>query len=391
MDPFQTCERLLSHVKCSNLNFSLSESPFSVSLSIRKSFVKDKHGFDRRSQSFSGIHQVDEKPILEKENKHLKSLVTQQEHEKEAFEHTIHELGQKLEKAKAELIEIMSEKDTLEKGKNITETELDKKNCELADTAEFATNLKNENKVLHREIKNMSQVIDIKGKEIIKLKLKNETQSESCDRIEIEVETFTKNKIQTEKENQLQQSILPQTKPPKVSSFSLPCTTLNTISTDLSPGPSTGSTQDIIEHAEDTQYNIETNNNFECLAEPEIEASKDRKPNVPVVDCKLAKIDKIDYDNYTEALLDFFENFRETSTETPKYVVIAGKMMKNKHNVFHMDLKDIRKFNHNLGGFLAAHHRNIESDVTKLIEKFIKDQDLGVLCHGLYFYIKGCK
>ena len=343
MDPFQTCERLLSHVKCSNLNFSLSESPFSVSLSIRKSFVKDKNGVDRRSQSFSGTHQVDEKLILEKENNCLKSLVTQQDHEKEGFEHTIHELGLKLEKAKAELTEIMSEKDTLEKGRKVTDTELDKKNCELAETVEFATKLKIENKVLQKEIKDMSQVIDIKGKEIVKLKSKNETQSE-------------RNKIRAEKKNQLQQSILPQTKPSKVS---LPSTTLNTISTDLSL--STGSIQDIIEHVEDTKYNIETNNNFECLAEPKIEASKERKPNVPAVDCKLAKID---YNNYTEALTDFFENFRETSTEAPKYVVIARKMMKNKYNMFHMDLKDIRKFNHNLGGFLVAHHRNIESDQT---------------------------
>ena len=138
---------------------------------------------------------------------------------------------------------------------------------------------------------------------------------------------------------------------------------------------------------EDTIYNIETNNNFECLAEPRIDASE-KCPNDPAVNFNLAKIS---LNNYSEALVDFLQNFREISTEPPKYVLIARKMMRNKYNMFHMDLKDIRKFNHNLGGFVAANHRKLESEITQLIDKFIQDQELGVLCHGLYFNIKGCK
>ena len=49
MDANQTCEILLSHVKKSNLNFSLRESPFSVSLTIKKTFVKDKNGVSHAS------------------------------------------------------------------------------------------------------------------------------------------------------------------------------------------------------------------------------------------------------------------------------------------------------------------------------------------------------
>ena len=49
MDANQTCEILLSLVKKSNLNFSLSESPFSVSLTIKKTFIKDKNGVSRAS------------------------------------------------------------------------------------------------------------------------------------------------------------------------------------------------------------------------------------------------------------------------------------------------------------------------------------------------------
>ena len=38
----QTCEFLLSSLKKSNLNFQLSESPFSVSIQIRKIVIRDQ-------------------------------------------------------------------------------------------------------------------------------------------------------------------------------------------------------------------------------------------------------------------------------------------------------------------------------------------------------------
>ena len=53
MDPVRTCDVLLSYLKLSNLNFHLTESPFSASIEIRKTFVKDKNGF-YRTRAFSG-------------------------------------------------------------------------------------------------------------------------------------------------------------------------------------------------------------------------------------------------------------------------------------------------------------------------------------------------
>ena len=49
MDANQTCDILINLVKKSNLNFSLSESPFSVSVTIKKTFIKDKNGVSRVS------------------------------------------------------------------------------------------------------------------------------------------------------------------------------------------------------------------------------------------------------------------------------------------------------------------------------------------------------
>ena len=50
MDANQTSDYLLSLVKISNLNFNLSESPFSLTLNIKKSFIKNQDGSLRSSK-----------------------------------------------------------------------------------------------------------------------------------------------------------------------------------------------------------------------------------------------------------------------------------------------------------------------------------------------------
>ena len=47
MDPSEICEELLSFVRRSNLNFSISESPFGVSIKIKKTYFKDLNGVER--------------------------------------------------------------------------------------------------------------------------------------------------------------------------------------------------------------------------------------------------------------------------------------------------------------------------------------------------------
>ena len=56
MDPSQTCELLLSSLKQSNLNFQLVESPFSVSIQIRKTFIRDQSGAARSSGIASNLN-----------------------------------------------------------------------------------------------------------------------------------------------------------------------------------------------------------------------------------------------------------------------------------------------------------------------------------------------
>ena len=49
MDANETSVTLLNIIRKSNLNFSIVESPFSLSITIKKSFIKNKNGSPRSS------------------------------------------------------------------------------------------------------------------------------------------------------------------------------------------------------------------------------------------------------------------------------------------------------------------------------------------------------
>jgi hypothetical protein len=55
MDLNLICEKLLCQLKTSGLNYSLTESPFSVNITLRKSFVKNKSGTTNFPQASSPV------------------------------------------------------------------------------------------------------------------------------------------------------------------------------------------------------------------------------------------------------------------------------------------------------------------------------------------------
>ena len=61
MDANQTSELLLNIIRKSNLNFNIQESPFSITVTLRKSFIKEKNGSFR----CSGLETL--KPSMQKE------------------------------------------------------------------------------------------------------------------------------------------------------------------------------------------------------------------------------------------------------------------------------------------------------------------------------------
>ena len=60
-------------------------------------------------------------------------------------------------------------------------------------------------------------------------------------------------------------------------------------------------------------------------------------------------------------------------------------MMKKDYNMFHVLLKNLRKFDPKLGGFLAAQSRYDSSEITELVKNYIEDLGLGVQTHGLHY------
>ena len=94
MDPNKTSELLLSLIRKSQLNFVIEESPYSVSINLRKTFI----------QSRSGNPIICEESLEEFiENKHLKDALEKSESEQESFRKATHDISIKLEKAKKEL------------------------------------------------------------------------------------------------------------------------------------------------------------------------------------------------------------------------------------------------------------------------------------------------
>ena len=91
----QSCDRILNNVRCSNLNFSLNETPFSIYITIRKSLTKVHHVanpqvlFDA-SQAALGYNltrtTVVENDALKKEVKELKKNLEDSEDVVKCFE-----------------------------------------------------------------------------------------------------------------------------------------------------------------------------------------------------------------------------------------------------------------------------------------------------------------
>ena len=167
MDASQTSDLLITYVKKSNLNFSLNESPFAFSISIKKTFIKDKDGKPRNSQlaEFEQQH-----PWIQDQNKYLQAVAGDLESDQEAFKHTISDLGMKLQKSKTEIADLMAEVNCAVKAKEFTESQLVIKNHDFNElNAEFLK-VKNEKKEL---VKN----VDTVQKEVIALRKQLEAKS----------------------------------------------------------------------------------------------------------------------------------------------------------------------------------------------------------------------
>ena len=93
--PSEICENIIHHVKTSNLNYILSETPFSVNISLKKWFQKNNR-IANFSKSNSEHMNMTEFKILRDANDDLKIKAEQAENESERLRETVAILTQKL-------------------------------------------------------------------------------------------------------------------------------------------------------------------------------------------------------------------------------------------------------------------------------------------------------
>ena len=215
MDPFEASEIVLSQIKNSNLNFKIQESPFSIHVSIKKSFITSKNGdplhFNRHFEDLSEAASQNKK--LLKENENLKDALEENKTELEEMNTVVHELGLKLEKAKVELNEQMSKTNACEKAKLESDAELSEKESEIASIKHRNITIEAEKKKLKNDMKAVSKTIKNHENEIKDLKIINVNLEEKFGERKSEISTLkVENNIFKQKIEQLTQKVPSSTK-----------------------------------------------------------------------------------------------------------------------------------------------------------------------------------
>ena len=184
----QVCENLLLQVKNSQLNFHLSETPYSINLSLRKRFLKES----TRSKALDLSLAIPD-AALYKENETLKTLLEEKETEIEAFKGTINIIENKVEHAEAEVLTHFKELQNLKK-------KFEKEKEENALLKEVIKNHSEEMSKSHIEIKSMTKAQKLKEKEIHNLENKTLNLQEVNKKLKEENSNLKREKVTSDKE-----------------------------------------------------------------------------------------------------------------------------------------------------------------------------------------------
>ena len=113
LSPAQVCEKLLNQVKMSNLNYILSETPYSANICIRKWFQKNKVA------NVTTLSASESENTYLKDNKRLKLKLEKAEAENVALKASASDLEEKAKKAESDL------NDFKKKNKNVSDDKIE--------------------------------------------------------------------------------------------------------------------------------------------------------------------------------------------------------------------------------------------------------------------------
>ena len=114
MDANNAAAVIVNTVKKSNLNFYIQESPFSLFINLRKTFIKTKTGGLSPSSNISNLEETNATIIekvkvekLENENTSLGDAIKHLEAENQETHNIVNELNKKLENSKKETLDAL--------------------------------------------------------------------------------------------------------------------------------------------------------------------------------------------------------------------------------------------------------------------------------------------
>ena len=164
MDPVSTCDLLLYYLKQSNLNFHLSESPFSAFIEIKKTFIRNKNGSYRTSDlpdytsKEKKVSEAENDALIE-ENKSLKTQLLSSQKEMASLRVNIEQLhnSQKILELKNDDLEHALEKKAFELDQvkiSVQNNEKEIVNAEesLSNCKALNTEIKDENSKLREQV-----------------------------------------------------------------------------------------------------------------------------------------------------------------------------------------------------------------------------------------------
>ena len=220
MNANQVADLILSSVKKSNLNFHIQESPFSLLINLRKTFIKNKNGnhlLPPSSDVLINENVVDNNKVkvkvLEEEKSSLNDALGQLNAELSETRNAMKELDVKLEKAKMDITEVQSKANESAKevekkrNENITiklkDDELNGVIESLGSDMNIAIkNLKSkDNEIRRLENKSINLEEQLKNKRTENKILLDENKNISCEKkkFEVQVKAFKKPAINIHK------------------------------------------------------------------------------------------------------------------------------------------------------------------------------------------------
>ena len=170
MDAIRATEVVIACVRNSNLNFQIQESPFSLQINIRKTFIKKKYEDDKPS---NGV-------VVEANNNEQEVNIEKLKSELQNTQEALHEVSIKLEKSMKEHLEDLHAKNTLLKEFQNIECDITEKEKECKLTKNENEAIKVSNDRLKRDLDHNSVVIKFKEQEIGSLKEKIENLQEEA-------------------------------------------------------------------------------------------------------------------------------------------------------------------------------------------------------------------